>query len=79
LMIEVATDGSTFEQASTSQGSVYNSSARSMLTASYLFEVKQTNIANYKVQFKISGNSSSNTIFGDTNINYTYFTFIKLA
>ena len=79
LMIEVATDGSTFEQASTSQGSVYNSSARSMLTASYLFEVKSTNIANYKVQFKISGNSSSNTIFGDTNINYTYFTFIKLA
>jgi hypothetical protein len=77
LMIEVATDGSTFEQASTSQGSVYNSSARSMLTASYLFQV--TNTTNDKVQFKISGNSSSNTIFGDTNINYTYFTFIKLA
>ena len=77
LMIEVATDGSTFEQASTSQGSVYNSSARSMLTASYLFQV--TNTTNDKVQFKISGNSGSNTIFGDTNINYTYFTFIKLA
>ena len=76
-MIEVATDGSTFEQASTSQGSVYNSSARSMLTASYLFQV--TNTTNDKVQFKISGNSGSNTMFGDTNINYTYFTFIKLA
>ena len=48
-----------------------------MLTASYLFQV--TNTTNDKVQFKISGNSSSNTIFGDTNINYTYFTFIKLA
>jgi len=77
LMIEVATDGSTFEQASTSQGSVYNSSARSVLTASYIFQV--TNTSNDKVQFKISGNSGSNTIFGDSNINYTYFTFIKLA
>ena len=77
LIIEVATDGSTFEQASTSQGSVYNSSARSVLTASYIFQV--TNTSNDKVQFKISGNSGSNTIFGDTSINYTYFTFIKLA
>ncbi len=80
LMIMVtanASSSATYNQASTSQGSVYNSSARSLMSASYILQVGD--VAEDKVQFKISGNSSSNTIFGDSNINYTYFTFIKLA
>ena len=80
LMIMVtanASSSATYNQASTSQGSVYNSSARSLMSASYILQVGD--VAEDKVQFKISGNSSSNTIFGASNINYTYFTFIKLA
>ena len=77
LIIQVTTNNSDYNDATVAQGSVYNSSARSVMVAQTIVDV--TNTTNVKVRFKISGNSGSNTIFGNTNINYTYFTFIRLA
>jgi len=76
LIIQVTT-GSGYSDATVAQGSVYNSSARSVMVAQTIVDVAST--STHKVRFKISGNSGSNTIFGSTSINYTYFTFIRLA
>ena len=67
----------TYNDATVAQGSVYNSSARTTIVAQTIVDVADK--ATHKVRFKISGNSSSNTVFGSTSINYTYFTFIRLA
>ena len=67
----------TYNDATVAQGSVYNSSARTTMVAQTIVDVSDK--ATHKVRFKISGNSSSNTVFGSTSINYTYFTFIRLA
>jgi hypothetical protein len=77
LIIQVTTNNSDYNDATVAQGSVYNSSARSVMVAQTIVDV--TNTTNVKVRFKISGNSGSNTIFGNTNINYTYFTFTRLG
>ena len=76
LHIQVTT-GSGYNDATVAQGSVYNSSARTTMVAQTIVDV--TNTSTHKVKFKISGNSSSNSVLGGTNINYTYFTFIRLA
>jgi|TARA_R100000482_G_scaffold39861_1_gene13652 uncharacterized protein (DUF736 family) len=76
LHIQVTT-GSGYSDATVAQGSVYNSSARTTIVAQTIVDVAST--STHKVRFKISGNSSSNTVFGSTSINYTYFTFIRLA
>ena len=73
----LVTTGSGYSDATVAQGSVYNSSARTTMVAQTIVDVSNT--STHKVKFKISGNSSSNSVLGGTNINYTYFTFIRLA
>ena len=77
LHIQVTVNNSDYNDATVAQGSVYNSSARTTIVAQTIVDVADK--ATDKVRFKISGNSSSNTVFGSTSINYTYFTFIRLA
>ena len=77
LHIQVTVNNSDYNDATVAQGSVYNSSARTTIVAQTVIDVAST--SSHKVKFKISGNSSSNTVFGSTSINYTYFTFIRLA
>lgn len=39
--------------------------------------LKVTDIANQKVRFKVNSSNSSSSVFGSSNISYTYFKFVK--
>jgi len=68
------TDGGTFVAASITSGTTEPSSA--MGTGRTFYNV--TNTSNNKVRFSTSG-MSGNTTKGDSGINETYFTFIRLG
>ena len=84
LGVEIHTtpDNSTYTNIGEGYTFVYDSAASSntltSVEAKFLFDV--TNTTNCKVKFHINVNNDSNiTTGGNTNINYTYFTFIRLA
>ena len=70
------TNNSSYAEAAQCRTSDYYSAYGSM-TVEYIFDV--TDIANCKCKFSVTqGNSSAQTI-GHTDINKTYFTFLRLA
>ena len=70
------TDDSTYAEAAQCQTSDYYSAYGSM-TVEYIFDV--TDIANCKCKFSVTQGNSAAQVIGDTGVNKTYFTFLKLG
>ncbi len=68
-------DDSAYTNAVVSRGSLFNSSAATTTTATFLFDV--TSVSTRKVQFRINGNSQN--VIGSSVDNFTYMTFIRLG
>jgi hypothetical protein len=80
LIIETTTDNSSYNEAAKSTGGIAQaeSSATHANSSSFLiFDV--TNTTTHKVRFTASCSSSSVTVYGDTNRNFTCMTFIRLG
>ena len=80
LVIETTTDNSSYNEAAKSTGGIAQaeSSATHANSSSFLiFDV--TNTTTHKVRFTASCSSSSVTVYGDTNRNFTCMTFIRLG
>ena len=69
-------NNSTYVEAAQCRTSDYYSSYGSM-TVDYLFDVTDT--SQRKCKFAITQGNSAGQLIGDTNINKTYFTFVRLA
>ena len=70
------TDDSTYAEAAQCRTSDYYSAYGSM-TVEYIFDV--TDIANCKCKFSVTQGNSAAQVIGDTGVNKTYFTFLKLG
>jgi hypothetical protein len=76
IQIETTTNNSTYVDASFGKGH-FPSNGELSVSASFLFDV--TNISTHKVLFKVSAMDGSNLVVGDTAVNSTYMTFIRLG
>ena len=80
LIIETTTDNSSYNEAAKSTGGIAQAESSSTHTNSssfYIFDV--TNVSTHKVRFTSSTSSSSVSVYGDTNRNFTCMTFIRLG
>jgi hypothetical protein len=75
--INVTTDNSSYSAAAIIQTNAYTTNARSSFSGSHVVDV--TDVANVKVKFDIANQTSGNYLWGGANVNYTYFTFQRLA
>tara|TARA_R110002020_G_scaffold240644_1_gene453654 strand:+ start:260 stop:937 length:678 start_codon:yes stop_codon:yes gene_type:complete len=74
--MNTTTDNSTYAEAAQCRTSDYYSAYGSM-TVEYIFDV--TDIANCKCKFSVTQGNSAAQVIGDTGVNKTYFTFLKLG
>jgi len=78
LVIQTATDGSSFGSASESYANIPNSSFYDGSgSISFIFDC--TNTSTHKVRFNVTTQNSSTTTQGDSNNNRTSATFIRLG
>ena len=80
LIINTTTDGSSFGQASKNDAGIahsQNSHTYNTGTNDFIFDV--TNVSTHKVSFSTNVNDDSGTTAGETNVNRTHFTFIRLG
>ena len=78
IRIKVTTNNSSYnvESAGYIQSSGVTGTVGSSVTCSYLLDVTDT--SNVKVVFNVDS-MSNGTLYGNTSINYTHFTFIRLG
>ena len=80
LIINTTTDGSSFGQATkTNAGIAHSQSSHTYNTGSNYFIFDVTNVSTHKVSFSTNVNDNSGTTAGETNVNRTHFTFIRLG
>ena len=76
--IQVTTDNSSYDTATTVYGNAYASSTFSNVNSQFIFDV--TNTSTHKCRFKnVKQNASNITTRGDSSTNRTYVTFIRLG
>jgi hypothetical protein len=75
--IMTTTDNSTYGNASLSYQTMPTSTADVSASAEFLFDV--TNTSTHKVRFKTTSNITNLRTYGNTDLNMTYMTFIKLG
>tara|TARA_R100000988_G_scaffold95939_1_gene62453 strand:+ start:319 stop:879 length:561 start_codon:yes stop_codon:yes gene_type:complete len=80
LIIETTTDNSSYNEAAKSTGGIAQAESSNTHTNSSSFLIFDvTNTTTHKVRFTASVSSSSTTVYGDTNRNFTCMTFIRLG
>lgn len=76
--IQTATDGSTYDDASHCVANFYAASTLASANTNFIFDV--TNTSTHKVRFTVGSMGGAGSGLGsDTNANFTFFTFKKLA
>jgi len=76
--IQVTTDNSSYDTATTVYGNAYATSTFSNVNSQFIFDV--TNTSTHKCRFKnVKQNGSNITTKGDCSTNRTYVTFIRLG
>jgi len=77
ITIQVTTDNSTYDDFATSGDSGDGGTGASSIIAEAMIDVTDT--SNVKVRFEAGSIGSGSSIFGNTDINYTSMTFIRLG
>jgi len=80
VVIQTTTNNSTYADASTSGDSLFNYASGAIFanaSTSYIFDV--TDVSTHKVRFTITMNTATTITHGDTAVNETCMTFIKLG
>lgn len=78
--IQTTVDGSTYDDAAIAQGhitQVSTESTRISQHSQFVFSVTDT--ATHKAQFGVTVSDASASTIGNTDLNYTYMTFIRLG
>ena len=75
--IQTTTDGSTYDDASHCVANFYAASTLASANTSFIFDV--TNTSTHKVRFRVATMGAGSALGSDTNANFTFFTFKKLA
>ena len=75
--IHTTTDNSTYDYASYGYASMSASGKWSHSTNEFIFDV--TNTSTHKIKFGCRGSNANSKLYGGTNVNQTYATFIRLA
>jgi len=80
LIINATTNNSNFSQASKNSAGIahsQNSHTYNTATCNFIFDV--TNTSTHKVSFSTNVNDDSGTTAGESDVNRTHFTFIRLG
>ena len=75
--IHTTTDNSTYDYASYGYASFSSNGQWSHSTNEFIFDV--TNTSTHKIKFGCRGSNANSKLYGGTNVNQTYATFIRLA
>lgn len=75
--IHTTTDNSTYDHASYGYASFSSNGQWSHSTNEFIFDV--TNTSTHKIKFGCRGSNANSKLYGGTNVNQTYATFIRLA
>ena len=77
ITIEVTTDNSTYNDFTVTGASGDAGTGNCSMTAEAMIDVTDT--SNVKVRFEAGSIGSGSSILGNTDVNYTYMTFIRLG
>ena len=76
-ILQTTTDGTNFDNAAQSVASVPVANHYFNVSGNFIFDC--TNTTTHKIRFRQYANTSNSKFLGTTDVNQTYFTFIKLA
>jgi len=77
ITIEVTTDNSTYNDFTVTGASGDAGTGNCSMTAEAMIDVTDT--SNVKVRFEAGSIGSGSNFYGNTDVNYTYMTFIRLG